>query len=278
MKGRRSSGAEPSPGEGSGEGQRPRVFVRPEAVLGDRVRFEPDEARHLGRVRRVRPGDLVDATDGAGHLYTVRVTALDEAGAWGTIEGRSEPGRESPCAITLAQAVLKGDRMAWLVQKATELGVARIVPMETARVVARAAPGAMPHRRWERIAREAVKQSGRVVVPVVERPRSFADAAREAPGHDLALLCWEGGDSTLTLDRAVPASCRPARLLLLVGPEGGFTPEEVALAERSGARPVSLGPRILRAESAGLAAVALCQYRFGDLGGPRESGAAGSAT
>ena len=77
MKGRRRSGGEPSPGAGSEAGPRPRVFVRPEAVLGDRVRFEPDEARHLGRVRRLRPGDLVDATDGAGHLYTVRVTALD---------------------------------------------------------------------------------------------------------------------------------------------------------------------------------------------------------
>ena len=122
MKGRRSSGAEPSPGEGPEEGQRPRVFIRPEAVRGDRVRFEADEARHLGRVPRLRPGDVVEATDGAGHLYTVRLAALDGAGAWGTIEARAEPGRESPCAITLAQAILKGDRMAWLVQKATELG------------------------------------------------------------------------------------------------------------------------------------------------------------
>jgi 16S rRNA (uracil1498-N3)-methyltransferase len=231
------------------------------------VQFEPDEARHLGRVRRLGPGDLVEATDGTGHLYTVRLAALDPAGAWGTIEARAQPGRESPCAITLAQALLKGDRMAWLVQKATELGVARIVPMDTARVVARPAPGAIFHRRWERIAREAVKQSRRVVVPAVERPRSFADAAREVDAHDVALLCWEGGGPTL--DEAVPSTCRPRRLLLLVGPEGGFTTEEVALAERAGARPVSLGPRTLRAESAGLAAVVLCQYRFGDLGGPR---------
>lgn len=250
-------------------GQRPRVFVRPEAVSGDRVRFEAEEARHLGLVRRLRPGDLVDATDGTGQLYTVRLAALDGRSAWGSIEARTAPGRESPCAITLAQAILKGDRMAWLVQKATELGVTRIVPMETARVVARPAPGAGPHRRWERIAREAVKQSGRVVVPIVERPRSFADAVGEAPEHDLALVCWEGGGPTL--DEAAPPPCRPARLLLLVGPEGGFTPEEVARAEGVRARPVSLGPRILRAESAGLVAVALAQYRFGDLGGPAKS-------
>jgi 16S rRNA (uracil1498-N3)-methyltransferase len=112
-----------------------------------------------------------------------------------------------------------------------------------------------------------VKQSRRLVVPPVEPPRSFVDAAGEAAEHDLALLCWEDGG--LTLDQAVPATCRPARLLLLIGPEGGFTPEEVRVAERAGARLISLGPRVLRAESAGLAAVALCQYRFGDLGGPR---------
>jgi 16S rRNA (uracil1498-N3)-methyltransferase len=245
----------------------PRVFVRPEAVDGDRVRFDVDEAHHLGRVLRLRPGGLVDATDGTGHLYTVRLVALDATGAWGTIEARTEPGRESPCALTLAQAILKGDRMSWLVQKATELGVARIVPVETARVVARpAGGGAIRRDRWERIAREAVKQSGRVVVPAIDPPRAFAEVLHEVPAHDVAWVLWEGGGAALAETAA--AAGRPARVLLLVGPEGGFTAEEVALAEGAGARLVSLGPRTLRAESAGLAAVALCQYLFGDLGGP----------
>ena len=247
-----------------GEGSARRVFVRPEAVTGDAVRFDRDEARHLGRVLRLRPGDLVDATDGAGHLYTVRLATLDGTGATGVIEARAEPARESPCAITLAQGILKGDRMSWLVQKVTELGVGRIVPMETGRGVARPAPGVAVQRRWERIAREAVKQCGRVVVPTVERPRPFAEVTREAALHDVALLCWEGGG--VPLDEAVPFGARPARLLLLVGPEGGFTADEVALAQERGARLWSLGPRTLRAESAGLAAVAVCQHRFGDLG------------
>ncbi len=119
----------------------PRVFVRPEAVDADRVRFDADEAHHLRRVLRLRPGAIVEATDGTGRLYTIRLAALEVEGGWGTIEACARPARESPCAITLAQAVLKGDRMSWLVQKATELGVSRIVPMETARVVARPAPG-----------------------------------------------------------------------------------------------------------------------------------------
>jgi 16S rRNA (uracil1498-N3)-methyltransferase len=251
----------------------PRVFVRPEAVSPDRVCFDADEAHHLRRVLRLRPGAMVDATDGTGHLYTVRLVALDTAGAWGAIEARTEPGHESPCTITLAQGILKGDRMSWLVQKATELGVARIAPTETARVVARPAAGAAGrHSRWERIAREAVKQCGRVVVPAIDPPRAFAEVVREIPGHDVTWVFWEGGGQALAATAA--ATGWPARLLLLVGPEGGFTPEEVALAEGAGARLVSLGPRTLRAESAGLAAVALCQFLFGDLGG-RESGSPG---
>jgi 16S rRNA (uracil1498-N3)-methyltransferase len=230
-------------------------------------------------VLRLRPGDLVDATDGTGCLYTVRLAALDGTGAWGTVEARAEPALESPCAITLAQAILKGDRMSWLVQKVTELGVARIVPMETARGIVRPDPEGALQRRWERIAREAVKQCGRVVVPAVERPRPLAEVTREIAAHDAALLCWEGGGRPL--DQAVPrAGAEPgavARLLLLIGPEGGFTAEEVAAAESAGARLVSLGPRILRAESAGVAAVTICQYRFGDLGGERRGDPGGIA-
>ena len=241
-----------------------RVFVRPDAVDANRVRFDAAEAHHLRRVLRLRPGAVVEATDGAGGLYTIRLVTLDGAGGWGAIEARAEPTRESPCSITLAQAILKGDRMSWLVQKATELGVSRIVPMETERVVARVADeGVARQTRWARIAREAVKQCGRVIVPGIDPPRAFPEVLAEVASHDVAWVCWEGGGQTLVEAAAGTAS----RLLLLIGPEGGFTADEVAAAESAGARRVSLGPRILRAESAGLTAVALGQFLFGDLGG-----------
>jgi 16S rRNA (uracil1498-N3)-methyltransferase len=243
-----------------------RVFVRPDAVDANRVRFDAAEAHHLRRVLRLRPGAVVEGTDGAGGLYTIRLVTLDGYGGWGAIESREQPTRESPCSITLAQAILKGDRMSWLVQKATELGVARIVPMETERVVARVAgEGAARQTRWTRIAREAVKQCGRVMVPGIDPPRAFPEVLAEVASHDVAWVCWEGGGQTLVEAAAGAAS----RLLLLIGPEGGFTTDEVAAAESAGARRVSLGPRILRAESAGLTAVALGQFLFGDLGGRR---------
>ena len=241
-----------------------RVFVRPDAVDANRVRFDAAEAHHLRRVLRLRPGAVVEGTDGAGGLYTIRLVTLDGDGGWGAIEARAEPARESPCSITLAQAILKGDRMSWLVQKATELGVSRIVPMETERVVARVADeGVARQTRWARIAREAVKQCGRVIVPGIDPPRAFPEVLAEVASHDVAWVCWEGGGQTLVEAAAGTAS----RLLLLIGPEGGFTADEVAAAESAGARRVSLGPRTLRAESAGLTAVALGQFLFGDLGG-----------
>jgi 16S rRNA (uracil1498-N3)-methyltransferase len=243
-----------------------RFLVRSEAIAGDRVRFDAEEAHHLGRVVRLRPGALLEATDGAGRLFTVRLEALDAGEAWGTIleEGGAAP--ESPCAITLAQAVLKGERMTWLIQKATELGAARILPMATERVVARAAAGRGEGQqaRWDRVAREAVKQCRRAVVPVVDAPRPFREAVSEAARHDAAWLLWEGGGRPLAA--AARDAGRPRRLLLLVGPEGGFSPAEVRQAESAGARLVAFGPRILRAESAGIAALAVCQHLFGDLG------------
>lgn len=243
-----------------------RFFVRPEAIEAGRVRFDADEARHLVRVLRLRPGALLEATDGAGRTLSVRLESLGPGVATGTIVSESGPTHESPCAITLGQAILKGERMAWLVQKATELGVVRIVPLVTERVVARPVPDRSDGRRarWERIAREAVKQCGRAWVPAVAAPRTLPEVLTEASGHDATWLLWAGGGAPLAA--AAREAGAPRRMLLLVGPEGGFTGDEVALAERAGARVVGLGPRILRAESAGFVAVALCQHLFGDLG------------
>ena len=239
-----------------------RFLVRPGAIAGDRVRFDAGEARHLGRVLRLRPGARIEATDGAGRVFTVELVALTPVAAAGRIVDEAGPAAAPPCAITLAQGLLRGPRMAWLVQKATELGVARIVPITAERAVARPATARGDERRarWERIARAAVKQSGRAVAPVVEAPRRLADLLAEAPGPDTIWLCLPGAPP------AVAGSPPPARLLILVGPEGGFSGPEVGAARAAGARPVGLGPRTLRGESAGLAAVVLAQHLFGDLG------------
>jgi 16S rRNA (uracil1498-N3)-methyltransferase len=238
-----------------------RFLIRAAAVGAGRVRFARPEAHHMGRVLRLRPGALVEAADERGRVFTVRLEALGPDEAHGSILAEQALRRESPCAITLAQAVLKGDRMTWLVQKATELGVARIVPLLSARVVARTAGDRAA--RWSRVASEAVKQCRRAVTPTLDPPRSFEEALSEVTRHEVAWLLWEGGGISVSL--AAREAGRPRRVLLLVGPEGGFTSAEVAGAEGHGARLIGLGPRTLRAESAALAGVTLCQHLFGDL-------------
>lgn len=241
-----------------------RVVVPTGAVVGGRVRLERDEAHHLARVLRLGAGARIQAVDGTGRVLTLHLEAIEPAGAWATVLGESSVSAESPCAITLGQAILKGERMAWVIQKATELGVARVIPLVTARVVARP-PCERDGRglRWARVAREAVKQCGRSVAPPVEPPRELAEAlSAEIPRHDLTWILGGPGDPPVEGVRGAS----PRRLLLLIGPEGGFTETEQANAEGLGARVVGLGPRVLRAESAAVAAVTLGQYLFGDLG------------
>jgi 16S rRNA (uracil1498-N3)-methyltransferase len=244
-----------------------RFLVRPGAVDRDHVRFDAAETRHLARVLRLGPGAVVEVVDGTGRAFTVRLDTLTGGRARGTILGALAPVPESPCRLTLGQALLKGERLGWLIQKATELGVTRIVLLQTARVVARPVGerGGAQRARWERVARAAVKQCGRAVVPAVEGPRALADLLAEARQHDGIWLLHEG-PAGVPLARAAREARGPRRLLLLVGPEGGFSDEEVRQGVTAGARVVSLGPRIVRAESAGLAALVLCQHLFGDLG------------
>jgi 16S rRNA (uracil1498-N3)-methyltransferase len=245
-----------------------RFTVAPERIAGDRVAFDPAETRHMTAVLRLAPGDLVIAADGRGHDYTVRLEALGET-ATGTILGVDASRRESPLAITLVQGIAKGDKMETIVRAATELGVARVLPAITERTVVRLEPGRWRERarRWQRVAREAAKQCGRAVVPEVEAPRPLAEwLAATAGGPGALRLClWEG--EAPPLGRVLDAlAAPPDSALVLIGPEGGLARAEVEAARGHGWRPASLGPRILRTETAGPAVAAILQFRFGDLG------------
>jgi 16S rRNA (uracil1498-N3)-methyltransferase len=242
-----------------------RFTLRPEQVVGGRVTFDADESRHLTRVLRLRPGDTVVATDGAGRDYTVRLESVGDA-ATGTVLAAAAGPRESPLAITLVQGVPKGDRMEAIVRAATELGVARVLPALCERTIVRLEPSRWRERarRWQRVAREAAKQCGRAVIPTVETPRPLDEWLAAAGPADLALCLWEGGGAPL--GQALAAAGTPRSALLVVGPEGGLAPAEVDAARARGLIVASLGPRIVRTETAGPAVVAILQARFGDLG------------
>jgi 16S rRNA (uracil1498-N3)-methyltransferase len=243
----------------------PRVHVRPEAVHGARLVLDARETHHLHRVLRLRAGDLVRAMDGAGHEWTVRLTSVSPRAAEGEILEAGAPPQESPLHLTLAQGLPKGDKLEGIIRMSTELGVAAVAPLLTERSVARpdAARWTGRRARWERVAREAAKQCGRAVVPAVTAPLGLAEWLATWAGEGLLLCLWEG--ETAPLAERLPARA-PARVAVVVGPEGGLATEEVDALRAAGAVVAGLGPRLLRTETAGPVAVALLQARWGDLG------------
>src|SRR5262245_15976228 len=258
-----------------------RFTIAPERIRDGRVLFDRDESRHLARVLRLRPGDTVLATDGAGGEYTVRLETVGDE-ATGTVLGVGTSKRESPIRITLLQAVPKGDKMESIVRASTELGATRIVPALTARTIVTLDAGRWRERarRWQRVAKEAAKQCGRAVVPPIETPRPLVDALDLVENAVLRLCLWEGaavaaggpGGGRSTSLGAAPAAGVPlslpagSHICLLIGPEGGLASEEVEDVRRRGWTVVGVGPRILRTETAGPAIIAVLQARFGDLG------------
>jgi len=226
------------------------------------ARLQGDEARHLARVLRAKVGDPVTLFDGSGRSWLARVTALgrDEVGLEvETAFPASEPDPQvgSPAQLTLAVALPKGDRQKWMVEKLTELGVARLIPLITTRGVAEATAGAQA--RLERVVIEACKQAGRNTLMEIAPGMSLAQLAAGPAGQSRCVVADPGGLALAVVSLA-PAAGSPALpqlpLLGLVGPEGGFTPEELAAADAMGCTRIALGPHILRVETAAVALAA----------------------
>ena len=223
------------------------------------VTLTADEARHLREVLRLKPGDEVSVFDGEGREFRAVVAQARREFAELDVKDEVAPAQpESPLKITLAVALLKGEKFDLVVQKATELGVYRIVPLITRHADIKlrdASDAAKRVIRWQRIALEAAKQSGRALVPEVDQPRDFVSVV--SPLNPCFLFSEkDGGGLSATTATNVTA---------IIGSEGGWSDEELAEARAAGAQIVTLGGRILRAETAAITATALLQHRFGDL-------------
>lgn len=246
-----------------------RFFVEGTAAPGEEIAFGPAAARQMARVLRLAPGDRVAAVDPEGWELVVELTRVDRHGARGRVLSRERRETEPPLDIVLAQGIPKGEKMDFVVQKGTEVGVSAFLPTVTRRTVVDLGDRWEGRReRWQRIAREAAEQCGRVRVPEVLPVMMLEQAVVELAAADLFLIPWEeerarGLRSVL---REVSGAGAPRSVAVLIGPEGGFAADEVRLAVSRGARPVSLGPRLLRTETAGLVVVAALLYELGDLG------------
>ena len=233
------------------------------------VSLGADEARHARNVLRLQPGDEVYVFDGAGKEFRCAVREFDRDGAALDVLVEVQPARpESALILTLAIALLKGEKFDLVVQKATELGASCIVPVATARADVRIRNGDDGKRkvtRWQRIALEAAKQCGRARLMEIEEPVGFkALIDRVAPDCELPLMFAErSGNSLAEVVQNSPAGS--GKVFALVGPEGGWADEEIELAREGGWQIVTLGGRTLRAETAAIVAISLLQHRFGDL-------------
>jgi len=221
-------------------------------------------AAHALRVLRLKPGDAVTLFNGDGHEYPARLAAVGAREVQAEVMARESPARESPLRVTLIQALARGEKMDWIVQKGTELGAARIVPVTTERseVKLDAARGEKRLEHWRGVAIAACEQCGRNVMPVIEAPlelSAWLEATRDE--RDSRWMLHPDG-TTRARDLRATAS---TTLDLAVGPEGGFGDIDLAVLRAHGFRELAIGPRILRTETAGVAAIAALQALYGDL-------------
>jgi len=239
-----------------------RFYAHPRQFSQDLVTLDPEETLHLARVLRLGVGARVQVCDGEGGNFTAQVATLEPGGATLRILGRLEAWGESPLSLVLGIGLAKGEAADAVVRQATEMGVSRIFPFISERSE-RLTPerAARRRERWRRLARESIKSCQRSMLPLIEPPRDFA-AALDGP-EEVKLIFWEeerGGGLKPVLQ--LP---RPRDVRVLIGPEGGFSPGEAAMAREAGFRSVSLGPRLLKVPTAALAAITLIQYAWGDL-------------
>lgn len=239
----------------------PRFLVTPEALCRERVMLEPAEAQHA-HVRRLPPASKVIAFDGRGRSRLARVAHVFRHNVeLELLEHLPDGEGESPLELTLAVGLLKGNKLDEVIERTTELGVDRIRPFTSRYSLARLSPARCA--RWQKIAASAAKLSGRTKIPHIDAPCDLPAVLRE--GGTCRLMFWEGAHARggRDLTDVKPA---PSAVTLLVGPEGGFAPDEVDASRSAGFCLIGLGPRILRAETAAVVGVALCQQLWGDLG------------
>lgn len=244
-----------------------RFIISCHSVDGDTITIDGDLFHHIAHVLRLKKGALLSLADGNGHEYDGRISRV---GAECLTVAVEEDRCVSPLGdgprITLYQGLPKGAKLEVILQKCTELGVSEIVPFVASRSVARLDPDRNKEKlqRWRRIALEAARQSRRIAVPEIRFAADLAEACRNAD-HKVKLLLWEE-EKSLSLKNLLGELEPPESIAVIVGPEGGLTSEEVALAQQCGFTSVSLGKRIVRTETAGLAIVAILQFYWGDLG------------
>ncbi len=245
-----------------------RFFIEPGAADKPDVSITGSEARHIKNALRLKPGDTIRLFDGTGVEYEATITNLTGNRAELSIIGKATTDAESPIELTIAQGILKEKKMDSLIPALCELGMSRWLPFISQRSVPKPDQKRLDARqeRWQKIARESFKQCRRSVLPQISTPVSFEEVLEFGHTCDLKVLFWEQENSLLDHNALTDPTNTIKQVLIVLGPEGGFTDEEVEKARKFEFTISGLGPRILRAETATITACTLIQHLIGDLG------------
>lgn len=246
----------------------PKFFIEPAqdgAYPDGMIKITGEDAQHIARSLRMQAGEHLTVCDCRGNDYLCEIQEIGASQAVLRILEAKASDSEPDVSVTLFQGLPKSDKMDFIIQKIVELGITRVVPVQTARSVSKPDTAAIVKKtaRWGKIAAEAAKQSGRGILPEVASPVSFVQAVALSQGYDLAIMLYEHNGGTL---RKHLANIKPgAKIAVYVGPEGGFAVEEVELARDSGIKTAGMGPRILRTETAPVCALSAIMFATGNL-------------
>lgn len=243
-----------------------RFYIPPGQMGKDESIIKGSDVHHMRDVLRLQPNEWVLVFDGTGREYRAQILSVDRKKIRVAMRSPVETDVEPAFELAFAQGYLKDKKMDGLVRQLTELGVDRWVPFLSRRSIPVPDQERLQgrYRRWQKISLEALKQCGRSRTMALDPLVSFGDALRQARSYDLKIICWEESKTTSLMDQV--RRSEPASVFLMVGPEGGFRSDEVTMAEKEGFRRIGLGPRVLKAETAALAAAVMVQYVFGDMG------------
>jgi 16S rRNA (uracil1498-N3)-methyltransferase len=243
-----------------------RFYVPQPQIEKGMLKIGGEEVKHIRRVLRLKAEDRIIVFDGLGKEYEGTIVEEKPSSVVIKIQNTFSSKKDSSLEVTLAQSLLKGEKMDYLIQKATELGVRRIIPFFSSRSIPSLEKSGRlkRHQRWERIAIEASKQCGRGVVPKIESLQKYSEMLQIASSGSLCLILWER--EGVRLREILERSKEKTEILSVIGPEGGFSQEEVEEAIRVGFIPITLGNRVLRAETASLCLLSILQYARGDIG------------
>jgi 16S rRNA (uracil1498-N3)-methyltransferase len=242
-----------------------RFYVHPQALTSHSAILDQEESHHLSRVLRLKEGDEIELFDGTGALYTGTIDQIDKQVTINPLSQLKSPVKQHGGSVIVCQGDLKGGKMGFLVEKCTELGVVRFIPFSTGRSQGRIDEARRTQRLQRRlsIVKKACKQSGRLRFMQVDQDLNFEDLLTTIDPSSQKLFLWEKAES-LKLAEAIGGH-QDVPVCLMIGPEGGFSDEEAALAQNSGWQAVSLGDLILRAETAAVAAVAITNHLLGRM-------------